>query len=66
MQIMLTAHEGNDAVVLLKEQVSEMNELQFYNFARCVLPVKWKWDDAMQLVYYIADTNNYLLISYYE
>lgn len=65
MEIMLTAHEGNDAVVLNKEQVQAMNAEQFYAYACRVLPIDWIWDDDMQLVYYVTD-DNYLLISCYE
>lgn len=65
MEIMLTAHEGNDAVILQKVQVAEMNVMEFYNYARVLLPLKWQWDDYMQLVYYITESS-YLLISYTE
>ena len=65
MEIMITAHEGNDAVILQKVQVTEMNEMEFYNYARVLLPLKWQWDDYMQLVYRITESS-YLLISYTE
>ena len=65
MEIMLTAHEGNDAVLLKKAQVAEMSADVFFTYARSVLPIDWQWDDDMQLVYYITE-DNYLLISYYE
>lgn len=65
MEIMMTAHEGNDAVILQKVQVAEMNEMEFYNYARVLLPLKWQWDDYMQLVYHITESS-YLLISYTE
>ena len=62
---MLTAHEGNDAVMLKKEQVQVMSAEQFYDYACSLLPIDWQWDDDMQLVYYVTD-DNYLLISCYE
>ena len=62
---MLTAHEGNDAVMLKKEQVQAMSAEQFYDYACSLLPIDWQWDDDMQLVYYVTD-DNYLLISCYE
>lgn len=65
MEIMLTAHEGYDAVILKKVQVAEMTDDEFYRYACGVLPIDWQWDDYMQLVYYITE-DNYLLISYYE
>ena len=65
MEIMLTAHEGNDAVMLKKAQVAEMSKDEFYAYACSLLSIGWQWDDDMQLVYYVTD-DNYLLISYYE
>ena len=62
---MLTAHEGNDAVMLKKEQVQVMSAEQFYDYACSLLPIDWLWDDDMQLVYYVTEDNS-LLISCYE